>query len=114
MIIFYIIKDDDRVPGGIYGNGIIIKNPYMVDSKRYIVDVKIKHIRFDEPIIGFDLCKQYLKQFRSVHKIESDIMVRLQTFQRDSPFVNHMDAKLDFNSCPFRAQFKNNIHFRII
>ena len=77
MIIFYIIKDDDKVPDGIYGNAIIIKNPYMVDSKRYMVDVKIKYIRFDEPIISFDLCKQYLKQFRSVHKIESDIMVRL-------------------------------------
>ncbi|MCL2146334.1 MAG: hypothetical protein FWH52_00880 [Synergistaceae bacterium] len=76
-VFFYVTKKNNRIPSGIYGNGIITKPPYTIDNGRYMADVKIKYLRFDEPIIEFDICKRFLTQFRSVHRIDNDIMVEL-------------------------------------
>jgi len=78
MVFFYVTKNnEDKILSGIYGNSIVINSPYINKNDRYVVDIKIKYIRFDEPILDFDICMKYLKQVSSVHRIEDAIMVEL-------------------------------------
>lgn len=76
MLFLFVTNADREIPSGIYANAIIMSNPHIIDDRRY-VDGRIKYVRFDEPILNFDICKKYLKQFRSVHKIADAIMIEL-------------------------------------
>jgi len=85
MLFFYIAKKNSKIPAGIYGNGIIISNPNKDNVEtRLRVNVRIKYIRFDEPIINYDICKKYIRQFRDVHKIEDSIIIELMK----TPLIN--------------------------
>jgi len=75
MLFLYVTSGNKEISSGIYGNGIIISEPDDNNSEQRIrVNVRIKYIRFDEPILKYDICKQYIKQFRSVHRIDETIM----------------------------------------
>jgi len=80
MLFLYVTNEDKEIPSGIYGNGIIISQPCLIYGERR-VDVIINYIRFDNPILNFDVCIKYIKQFRSVHRIDDEIVNELLNTQ---------------------------------
>ena len=89
LVILYVGSQKKNVAAGVYAFGVVASLPYVAMNpddycyKKLVVDIKIKQISYDKPIISKDECKMFIKQYYSVHKIADDVL-------------NEIDCYLDF------------------
>lgn len=64
---------------GVYAVGTIVKAPYILENSpedycnnKLTVDVRIDEINYSIPYICHEVCKKYIHQFRTVHKISEE------------------------------------------
>ncbi len=76
MILLHVGSQDKRYASGVYAIGKVVRSPYILTdhpadycNMKNTVDVEITRIVRETPLITHDECKKYIRQFRTVHKI---------------------------------------------
>jgi hypothetical protein len=78
IMLLHVGQQDKRYDSGVYAVGEIVNGPYILRdhpndycNSKLTVDVKICMIDHSVPYITHEACKEFIRQFRTVHKIES-------------------------------------------
>lgn len=76
-VLLHVGQQDKRYASGIYAYGTIIKGPFIWEDHpddycngKNTVLVRIDRIDYTTPIITHEECKEFCRQFRTVHVIE--------------------------------------------
>lgn len=90
IVFLHVGKQDKKFESGIYAYGVIVKGPYILEdspkdycNNKKTVDVKIEKISYSKPYMTHDICKKYIHQFRTVHKIEQEFYEEFEKIIRD-------------------------------
>jgi hypothetical protein len=76
-VLLHIGQQDKRFESGVYAYGTIIKEPFILEGHpddycngKNTVMVRIDQVDYTSPMITHDDCKEFSRQFRTVHAIE--------------------------------------------
>ncbi len=79
LVFLYVGKQDKAVESGVYAYGEIVREPYiLIDSpkdycnNKNTVDVEIKYICCNKPLLDHKQSKTIFTQFRTVHKLNNE------------------------------------------
>lgn len=79
VILLHVGAQDKAYESGIYAVGEIVKGPYILKNSpqdycnnKNTVDVKIVKINYSTPYVTHEKCREYIMQFRTVHKLEEE------------------------------------------
>ena len=77
-ILLHVGQQDKRYRSGVYAIGEVISTPAILNNRpndycnnKLSVWVRIMRINYTEPYISHETCKEFVNQFRTVHKIET-------------------------------------------
>lgn len=76
LMLLHVGQQNKNYKSGVYAIGKIVKTPYILRNheddycnNKNTVDVEIIKINYTNPYITHDECKEFIKQFRTVHQI---------------------------------------------
>ncbi len=77
LVLLHVGQQCKRYHSGIYAVGEIVVSPYILTDRpddycnnRLTVDVKILKINYSAPFITHEDTKEFVRQFRTVHKVD--------------------------------------------
>ena len=77
VVLLHVGAQDRRYESGVYAFGKVVNGPYILRDHpqdycigKNTVDVEIVKIVRGKPLITHEECKQYIRQFRTVHRID--------------------------------------------
>ena len=77
ILLLHVGQQNKNYKSGVYAIGKIVKGPYILRNhfedycnNKNTVDVEIIKINYTEPYISHEECKEFIKQFRTVHLID--------------------------------------------
>lgn len=83
LVFLHVGKQDKTKESGVYAYGEVVKEPYILQdspqdycNNKNTVDVKIRYISYNIPLLNHEQSKSIFTQFRTVHKL-NDESVRL-------------------------------------
>lgn len=84
-VLLHVGQQDKRYESGVYAYGTIIKGPFILENhpddycnSKNTVLVRIDHVDYTSPLITHDDCKEFCRQFRTVHVIESCYYAKIE------------------------------------
>lgn len=79
IILLHVGRQNKNYDSGIYAIGCVIKEPHIYKASqedycfnKLSVEVEIVKINYSVPYITHEECKDFIKQFRTVHKINEE------------------------------------------
>lgn len=79
IVLLHVGQQNKKYQSGVYAIGKIVREPYILKdhpddycNNKNTVDIQIIKIDYSNYLISHDECKQFIKQFRTVHKIENE------------------------------------------
>ncbi len=79
LVLFHVGQQDRQYDSGIYAYGTIIKGPFILQDHpddycngKYTVMIKFDLINYGSPLISHTDCKSFIRQFRTVHRIDPE------------------------------------------
>ena len=77
LVLFHVGQQNKKYESGIYAVGYVVEGPYILKGQpkdycnnRNTVNIKISKITYSTPYITHEKCKSFIRQFRTVHKID--------------------------------------------
>lgn len=77
VVLLHVGAQDRRYESGVYAFGKVVNGPHILRDHpqdycngKNTVDVEIVKIVRGKPLITHEECKQYIRQFRTVHRID--------------------------------------------
>ena len=77
LVLLHVGQQDKRYATGVYAYGTVIEGPFILEDHpddycngKNTVLVQIDRIEYNSPIISHDDCKEFSRQFRTVHAID--------------------------------------------
>ena len=79
IVLLHVGCQNKKYESGIYAYGEIVKGPYILENSpedycnnKNTVDVRFEKIVYGSPILLHEECKDYIRQFRTVHCISEE------------------------------------------
>lgn len=79
MVLLHVGRQNKKYESGIYAYGEVVEGPYILKdhpqdycNNKNTVNVRIIEMNYSFPYITHDECKNFINQFRTVHKIDKN------------------------------------------
>lgn len=101
-ILLHVGSQNRNYESGIYATATIVKGPYILEdspndycNNKLTVDACIDKIDYSHPFITHDECKQFIKQFRTVHRIGTEFCTLIR---------EKIDSRINFSQQSFNSK----------
>lgn len=79
LVLLHVGQQDKRYESGIYAYGTVVEGPYILrdhpddycNGKNTVI-VRFDKISYTSPMITHDKCTEFIRQFRTVHRIDPE------------------------------------------
>lgn len=79
IVLLHVGQQDKRYESGVYAYGTVVKGPFILKdhpddycNEKNTVLVRFDAINYAVPLISHELCKGFIRQFRTVHQIDPE------------------------------------------
>ena len=79
LVLLHVGQQDKRYESGVYAYGTVVEGPYVLRDHpddycngKNTVMVRFDKISYTAPLITHDQCTEFIRQFRTVHRIDPD------------------------------------------
>ena len=79
LVLLHVGQQDKRYESGVYAYGTVVEGPFILKDHpddycngKNTVMVRFDKINYTSPLITHDKCTEFIRQFRTVHRIDPE------------------------------------------